>query len=214
MSAATHSNGSKGTQTSNMRRRIYLIDRDYQLQEVNRTVLMFMSLIFVQIVLFLCVGYLMRAGRLDDVTGPTVFVGVAFVVPMIMCILYSWITIRRTHRVAGAAYRLSQDIGKMTQDPAFRFRLRQGDYLQNIAGELNRVMERVETQQADLQSLAEILDDLHTHLEAIGESLPPSRRQTVQAHLGDLRQLADRLAFRSRPARGAESATGATGAEN
>ena len=57
---------------------------------------------------------------------------------MLLCVLYSWVTVRHTHRVAGAAFRLGQDIGHIVKDPSFRFRLREGDYLQTIAEEILR----------------------------------------------------------------------------
>jgi len=170
------------------RRRVYLIDRDYQLREVNRGVLIFMVLIFIQIVLFIGVASLMRAGQLDRVSGPTVFVGIAFVVPMLMCVLYSWVTVRQTHRVAGAAFRLGQDIRRIVADPSFRFRLREGDYLQEIALELNRVMERIEARQAGLKRAADAAADLEAALQDLCADLAPEEVERVRACLGTLAQ--------------------------
>ncbi len=175
--------------TDSTPRRVYLIDREFQLREVNRGVIMFMGLIILQVALFIGVAYFMRIGKLDRVTGPTVFVGIAFAVPMLMCVLYSWITIRRSHRVAGAAFRLGRDIPNLVRDPSFRFSLRKDDYLQSLVVELNQVMERIESQQAQLITAIQLAEELTDELEPIQDKLSRSRKEVLEAHLKDLKQV-------------------------
>lgn len=168
------------------RRTTMLVDRAYQLQELYHGVNQFILLIFLEMVLFCGIAYMLRYDILDEAGATMAFVGVAFAVPVLLSITYSLSVIRRTHRVAGAAYRLSVDLKNIITDPSFRFHLRKDDYLQQLAGELNGMMDQIEARQTAVQEAAEIL-------LKIREGLGPVCGTLDQEDAKALRQQLDRI---------------------
>jgi methyl-accepting chemotaxis protein len=84
---------------------------------------------------------------------------------------------RVSHRVEGAAYRLIKAIDRIGGgDLNFTVSLRKGDYLQEVAAELNRMMERLRAQRArdaraDEASSSATADTTHAReLETAGRS--------------------------------------------
>lgn len=84
---------------------------------------------------------------------------------ILFCALMGVIAIFRTHRVAGAAYRLERCIRSMTDGNLdLKIALRSKDYLQNLADALGELQDRMKAEaalRAQLsQSLAEVRDGL------------------------------------------------------
>lgn len=75
------------------------------------------------------------------------------------CPLFFLVT-RFTHRVAGAAYRLEEDLARMTKgDLRFPVKLRDTDELQDIAGEVNRFREMLVAGIIDLEMWLDASDE-------------------------------------------------------
>ncbi len=165
------------------RRRVYLIDQGYQMGEVNATLGVFIIMVILQAALFVAIGWLHLNYGLDKSTALVAFVAIAFAVPMLICMCYAWLTIRRTHRVAGAAFRLVQDINNLVTNPSFRFHLRDGDYLTEIASQLNLAMECLEARNTGLKEVAEYLDEAYLKIVKLEGNLSEEELEKLRLSL-------------------------------
>lgn len=165
------------------RRSVYLIDPAYQLREVSRAVTQFVILIFVQVGLFFLIAYLETTGTLASKQAPLAYISVAFVIPILLCILYSLATIRHSHRVAGAAFRLAQDMRQVATDPTFRFRVRKDDYLQALVNELNQVMKTLASRQEAIQDMTCTVTSLQKTVEDISHLIASDKSDALREHL-------------------------------
>lgn len=187
MTSATTPEIGPATETPSARRRaVYLIDREYQLREVNRGITLFVILLLVQVGLYGIIGYLERKGVVGAHTAPLLYITAAFGIPIALCMIYSRLTIRHTHKVAGAAWRLHQDLPNLITNPAFRFRLRRGDYLGELMVGLNRVMEVQEARHAGLLTVQEQVEDLKKLLMPLHGKLTVAESETISECLGRL----------------------------
>lgn len=178
---------------TNQRKQLW-IDQTYQLQEVNRVILTFILLIGLQLAGFVLVAWARRQEYLNSSQAPVGYVIIAFAIPVLLCIIYCLRTIRSTHRIAGAAYRIQQDLQNVLCNPAFRFHLREGDYLQELMGGLNAVME-----QQEKRSLS--LDEAHLFLEEARRCVAQLQNARSDDELSELDSTLERLHTRLQGAR-------------
>ncbi|MBN2712516.1 MAG: hypothetical protein JXR97_08825 [Planctomycetes bacterium] len=197
VSPANANAGSNGENSH--RRSVFLIDRAYQINEINRSIGQFVLLIFAQIALFVLVAHFHRTGTLTDIQAPVAYVIIAFAVPSILCSLYSWRTIKHTHHVAGAAYRISQDVHNIIIDPKFRFHLREGDYLQNVALELNNVMEKVDAHNEALLKAAVEFETLQDAIDDVSGKLGESEAEKIRNAISALEKTMSDIKFCESP---------------
>ncbi len=191
------------------RRTVTLIDREYQLREVGWIIGIFIVLIVSQLGFFALIAFLNHQRWVDDLAAAILFTAVALAVPTLLGVFASWVTFRRTHRVAGAAYRLTQDMEKALHKPGFRFKLRKNDYLQELADELNRALDRYETREQSFDRAEACLRDARAWAKSVQGRLPPEQEQRHQELLQDLQTAL--AAARNRP-QADEPGSGAGGA--
>lgn len=166
------------------KRSILLVDREYQIEELSHGVNQFMAMLFVEMLLFAAIAYLLRTGSLNEGDAVIAAIAVAFAVPVALSVLYSVTIIRRTHRVAGAAYRLAVDVRNILSNPSFRFHLRTGDYLQTLADELNDIMEQVEARHQAVDDATDALSRVREGIGPLCDGLKSEEAEALREHLG------------------------------
>jgi hypothetical protein len=177
-------------------RKVLLVDRAYQLGEVSRGIVVFLILALAQVGCFLIIGAMAKRGALGEAQAIVAVLGVSVLAPLALCALYIWLLVQGTHRVAGAAYRITMDIARMLDEPDVRFRLRKGDYLINVAYALNSVMERLQERSDKLAEAEGLLRKLQEQIRTGATDLP-------EATANALRQAVDALGTCIKQARAA-----------
>ena len=133
--------------------------------------------------MFAFIGWAYTTAMFSQNVSLIMFVTVAFAIPTIICVFYCSLTVRRTHRVAGAAFRLVQDIQNIINNPGFRFHLRKGDYLIEVVDELNRAMECLEARNTGLVAVAEHLDDVYMKIVQHKGKMTDDEIEELRLHL-------------------------------
>lgn len=179
-----------GGSSPSCRRGNKIIDEEYQFGEVRRSIGFFLS-IMIAVVAAYSIGTLLQGNARYNPGGASGFpVGpdlLASIVGGIGVMIFIYDTVRRTHRIAGAAYRLRNDAPRMLRDPSFRFRLREGDYLTDLAATLNNVMDCVDAQERERKQAFEDLEELAAKLEEQRSNIDATERQKVFAAIRRLR---------------------------
>jgi hypothetical protein len=192
------------------RRTVMLVDREYQLREVGWIIGIFIVLIVSQLFLFGLLAYLRHHDVLGGLLAAVLFTAVALTVPTVLGVFASWVTFRRTHRVAGAAYRLTQDMEKALRRPGFRFKLRKNDYLQDLADELNRALDTYEAREGAMEAAESCLRDVRACAKSVLSHLPATEAGRLQAALEELQAALEEVRSRQAAASGASGSAEAS----
>lgn len=152
-------------------RRRFLVDRHFQFQYVKLALYGGLGVIGVCLIYSLGVRFFMGEKAFDPRMLRVMVALAIFVV--LFCAMIAAVTVRMTHRVAGAAFNLERSIDRIArgdyEDP---IQLRQGDYLHNIAGALNDLRGTLKARRMDVIQIREALEGLR-------EALPENRHTTL-----------------------------------
>jgi hypothetical protein len=163
-----------GADTAMRRRTQIIVDRAFQLQYVLIWLWVAVVIVAMLAVYYLLLSPMEHTPAIRDSLVRQMFATGMFVV--FVCAFMGVITTKMTHRVAGAAFNLQRSVERLrTGDLDTPIRLRPGDYLQILAGQLDGM-------RGLLRERREAVNALLQALEAC--SLPPEGREAVQAAIG------------------------------
>lgn len=95
------------------------------------------------------------------------------------------VTILLTHTTAGPIYNMENATSRIADgDLTHRVQLRKKDQLQDFAGNFNRMVEKLDSSIASLESSTNALDREMKELES---SIEPSRLKNIKNHIGNLK---------------------------
>ena len=157
------------------RRRVFVIDREYQWRYLSTWLIMTLGYVLI-ILVVLFVG--LRITR-ETSTNPDsltaqqlanlLWYNGAFVI--LLTIFLGLLTVLLSHRVAGPAYRLTQSLKRMLKgDFGFQIKLRRKDYLQDVASHMNQLIFDMRARQETLVAMDAEADRLKDLIAAAGAS--------------------------------------------
>ena len=155
------------------RRRILIVNRPAQQRIIAAVVLVPTAALAATsvVVAWFCRNLVMEALAADVVLPsltPLLVAVLGFC--LIGCFVIAYRGLRFSHHVAGPAYRICKSLERLRAgDIDFQVRLREGDYLGEIAEELNRYLEHLRTQRV-------------TAVEATDTTPPPGEVANSPAH--------------------------------
>jgi hypothetical protein len=138
------------------RRRIYVIDREFQYRYMTTWILMTLAFVGVNAIVLYWgartmehrigseivlehLAFLLRAGGIFAICL-TIFLGCIFLL--------------MSHRIAGPAYRITRCLDRLSKgDYGFEVRLRKRDYLKNVADAMNTAILRLRARRDQLEAL-------------------------------------------------------------
>lgn len=168
-------------------RRRFLIDPAFQWEEIRWNAGLTVLLLLLQVALAFVIGQHFLYGTLERETAFLLFLAILIGTPLFILVLRLAFSLRRSHRIAGACYRLLCDLRHFPADPSFRFHLREGDYLHPIATELNRVMERWAFERTTIREAIQRIEALHQRLSETREEAVRPLTAEVETILSLLR---------------------------
>ena len=120
------------------RRRI-LVDREFQFQYFR--ICFWTGLVVIAVAILIFVAAKLFIGMNDELHPQIFNILIGIVVFIVMfCGLIGYITVRMTHKVAGAAFGLERSIDRLRERRLEeKVRVRKGDYLTNLAGALDEL---------------------------------------------------------------------------
>lgn len=158
------------------RRRLYLIDRDFQFRFLTTWLLMTLGFIVI-VIAILFVGLRLvkmlpgdeasagEAITLEKLGNVLKYNAAAIILITILLALY---TVFLSHRIAGPAYRLAKCLDRIASgDYSFTVVLRKRDYLKGIADATNRLIQKLVEQQ-------QLISEARAEVEKLVASLGPS----------------------------------------
>ena len=138
------------------RRRI-LIDSEFQYQYFR--ICFWTGLVVIAVAILIYVAAKLFIG-MDNELHPQIFhilVGIVVFI-VLFCGLIGFITVRMTHKVAGAAYGLERSIDRLRDRRLEeKVRVRKGDYLTNLAGALDELRNDLIWQKGQIETLQETI---------------------------------------------------------
>lgn len=175
--------------TSKIRRKQIVIDRTFQFQYMVIWVLTGIGVLVLGILAF-ALWKIFGGGRNPEFSGPIIKTAVGMgIFVLLFCALMGVLSVYLTHRVAGAAYRLEKTLRSVAEgDLTQEFQLRQNDYLQTLATELNTFVSNLRQQRDQLAQVSKSLEKAIETLRSSGK-LQEQELADLQAALAKLDSL-------------------------
>jgi methyl-accepting chemotaxis protein len=165
------------------RRRVFIIDREYQWRYLSTWLIMTIAYVLI-ILVVMYVGLRLNqqafqqseARVLEQLSGMLKW-NALFII--LLTIFLGLITLMLSHRVAGPAYRLTKSIKRVISgDFDFTVTLRKRDYLQDVAAGMNDLIDHLRAREEKLKGLDAEADRLREMVAA--EGIPPAVRESVE----------------------------------
>lgn len=172
------------SESTNERRRTILVDHSYQLLDIKIWLVTAVTFILVSVFFYFFLqkfyDYQPDRNIVKVMVGTLVFV-------FLFALLMGLNSILRSHRVAGAAYRIENSIKRaLTGDYQFTVILRDGDYLVNVARSMNEFLLNLVERRRDAEEARLVLEELL----ASGKLGPAEteKAKAALAHIGNALQ--------------------------